>query len=368
MEPGSEVRAAQRHVLDDHTRAVRRVRLPTQHTSFVGRDTELAEVIRLLETERAVAITGIPGVGKTRLAIESARRAADFFDDGVWFIARRDDTELGTTILETMRIAPSADAGATAMDQVCAYLSTMSVLLVLDSRSGSGGRRGRPGDNDIDILLRQCAAVTVLAVGAPSGVDGEHELTVHPLPVIRPTARCHLRIVCSSTEYEVPADSSTPDPTIGPTSTVSVARWAGYPSVWSSPPRAPRPSPSPRSPDFFASRMACHGVHTIAEYLTELGSFTMLDRAGDISCPTFIVESHGDPVGGQGKTLFDALTVERKQLYAPAKSTGVSGHCGGLGQRVWDDVVYDWLDGVLADRTAAASHPASAPTAIGERR
>lgn len=120
--------------------------------------------------------------------------------------------------------------------------------------------------------------------------------------------------------------------------------------------------------DFFASRMACHGVHTIAEYLTELGSFTMLDRAGDISCPTFIVESHGDPVGGQGKTLFDALTVERKQLYAPAKSTGVSGHCGGLGQRVWDDVVYDWLDGVLADRTAAASHPASAPTAIGERR
>lgn len=105
--------------------------------------------------------------------------------------------------------------------------------------------------------------------------------------------------------------------------------------------------------------MACHGVHTIAEYLTELGSFTMLDRAGDISCPTFIVESHGDPVGGQGKTLFDALTVERKQLYAPAKSTGVSGHCGGLGQRVWADVVYDWLDGVLADRTAAASHPAS---------
>ena len=183
VEPGSEVRAAQRHVLDDHTRAVRRVRLPTQHTSFVGRDTELAEVIRLLETERAVAITGIPGVGKTRLAIESARRAADFFDDGVWFIACRDDTELGTTILETMRIAPSADAGATAMDQVCAYLSTMSVLLVLDSRSDSDGRRGRPGDNDIDILLRQCAAVTVLAVGAPSGVDGEHELTVHPLPV-----------------------------------------------------------------------------------------------------------------------------------------------------------------------------------------
>lgn len=437
VEPGTEVRAAQRHVLDDHTRAVRRVRLPTQHTSFVGRDTELAEVIRLLETERAVAITGIPGVGKTRLAIESARRAADFFDDGVWFIARRDDTELGTTILETMRIAPSADAGATAMDQVCAYLSTMSVLLVLDSRSGSDGRRGRPGDNDIDILLRQCAAVTVLAVGAPSWLfrptadDRPRPTIVMPCGYDSTAesgwgfAQGALARGYNVLSVEGPGQGSTlindriyfrPDyevvlsqildwlgtvPDVDNRRLVAQGRsFAGYliprgvagesrvaamicdpaqpdmgakiPAGWKGRIAAPLMTVlgriSRERADFFASRMACHGVHTIAEYLTELGSFTMLDRAGDISCPTFIVESHGDPVGGPGKTLFDALTVERKQLYAPAKSTGVSGHCGGLGQRVWDDVVYDWLDGVLADRTAAASHPASAPTAIGERR
>ncbi|MFW0794523.1 alpha/beta hydrolase [Gordonia sp. CPCC 205515] len=115
--------------------------------------------------------------------------------------------------------------------------------------------------------------------------------------------------------------------------------------------------------DFFGSRMACHGVTTIADYFTELKRYTVLDRAHQITCSTIIVESSGDPVGGQGKTLFDALTVERKELCAPDPSTGLSGHCGGIGQRVWDAVVYDWLDTVLADRVTAES-----TTTVGGRR
>ncbi len=122
--------------------------------------------------------------------------------------------------------------------------------------------------------------------------------------------------------------------------------------------------------DFFGARMACHGVHTIADYFAELKTFTMLDKASEIICPTMIVESHGDPVGGQGKTLYNALTVAEKELFAPDPSTGVAGHCGGLGQRVWDEVVYDWLDTVLAARTVVApltAAPATTDT-IGGRR
>ena len=185
VEPGAQVRAAQLHVLDDHSRAVRRVRLPSQHTSFVGRETELSMVVGLLDAERAVAITGIPGVGATRLAIEAARRAADSFDDGVWYIGLRGDADVATTITETMRIQPSADAG-TALDQVCNHLSAMSVLLVLDRVSESELVRDGLVDKDIDTILRRCAAVTVLAVGVPSGVDGEHVVTVHPLPTEAP--------------------------------------------------------------------------------------------------------------------------------------------------------------------------------------
>ncbi|MFW0794522.1 BTAD domain-containing putative transcriptional regulator [Gordonia sp. CPCC 205515] len=215
VEPGTEVRAAQRLVLDDHSRAVRHIRLPSQHTSFVGRDTELAEVIRLLESERAVSLTGIPGVGKTRLAIEAARRAADVFDDGVWYIPRRDDTDDATAILETMRIQPSAEF-PTAIDQVCTHLSSMSALLVLDGRPSIDQQKPL-GDNDIDTVLQRCAAVTVLCVGERSGVDGEHAVTVHPLPIESPGGDApspaqHLlidRIRAATGHLEVGADERT---------------------------------------------------------------------------------------------------------------------------------------------------------------
>ncbi|AZG46491.1 AfsR/SARP family transcriptional regulator [Gordonia insulae] len=183
MDPGDEVRTAHRGVLDDHSRAVRRVHLPSQHTSFVGRDTELAELVRLLESERAISVTGIAGVGKTRLALEAARRAADSFDDGVWFIRRSADggttTDHATAILATLRVQPSPDF-PTALDQVCAHLSTMSALLVLDGRA-------HPQDTDVaDAILQRCAAVTILGAGDPLGVEGEHVVTVHPLPVDGP--------------------------------------------------------------------------------------------------------------------------------------------------------------------------------------
>lgn len=180
MDPGDELRAAHRSVLDDHSRTVRRIHLPSQHTSFVGRDHELAELVRLLGSERAISITGIPGVGKTRLALEAARRAADSFDDGVWFIPRRTGTDDAGAILATMRVQPSADA-PTALDQVCAHLSTMSALLVLDGAPPDTA--DAPAPNVVDAILQRCAAVTVLGVGAPLGVEGEHVVTVHPLPV-----------------------------------------------------------------------------------------------------------------------------------------------------------------------------------------
>src|SRR6516225_4850568 len=59
--------------------------LRPQTTSFIGRESELDEVQAAVKAHRLVTLTGVGGVGKTRLALEVAARLADEFPDGVWF-------------------------------------------------------------------------------------------------------------------------------------------------------------------------------------------------------------------------------------------------------------------------------------------
>jgi len=66
----------------------RKYNLPAQVTSFVGREQEVKEVKRLLETARLLTLTGPGGVGKTRLATTAAAELAqaDGFEDGIYFV------------------------------------------------------------------------------------------------------------------------------------------------------------------------------------------------------------------------------------------------------------------------------------------
>jgi len=59
--------------------------LRPQLTSFIGRESEVAELQAAVKAHRLVTLTGVGGVGKTRLALEVAARLADEFPDGVWF-------------------------------------------------------------------------------------------------------------------------------------------------------------------------------------------------------------------------------------------------------------------------------------------
>ena len=60
--------------------------LPVQVTSFVGRDVEVKELIELVRAHRLVTLTGVGGVGKTRLAVQVAAELAAEFPDGVWLV------------------------------------------------------------------------------------------------------------------------------------------------------------------------------------------------------------------------------------------------------------------------------------------
>ena len=86
LEPGPELRRLQEAILahDPAIAAVpvdrrRRGNLPAPSTSFVGREDELGQVAELLREHRLVTLTGPPGVGKSRLAVETARSLEDAF-------------------------------------------------------------------------------------------------------------------------------------------------------------------------------------------------------------------------------------------------------------------------------------------------
>jgi hypothetical protein len=60
--------------------------LPVPMTSFVGRDAEVIEVVGLVHTRRVVTLTGVGGVGKTRLALQVAAAVLPEFGDGAWLV------------------------------------------------------------------------------------------------------------------------------------------------------------------------------------------------------------------------------------------------------------------------------------------
>jgi hypothetical protein len=70
--------------------------------------------------------------------------------------------------------------------------------------------------------------------------------------------------------------------------------------------------------------------------------------AKDISCPTLLTMAEGDPIGARAPKLFDALTVDRRELLRFTDAEGCGGHCEGMGRRLYHQRVYDWLDETLA--------------------
>ncbi|HLK02776.1 MAG TPA: LuxR C-terminal-related transcriptional regulator, partial [Streptosporangiaceae bacterium] len=150
-------------------------------TPFIGRRTELAQVIRLLGTARLVTLLGPGGVGKTRLALRTAHGVADQFPDGVCLIelSGLTDPELLPHTVATALGLAELD-GKTRIDVLLNHARGRSQLLIFDTCEHLIDACAMLAD----ALLRESAGVKVLATSRqPLDVPGEHTYALGPLPV-----------------------------------------------------------------------------------------------------------------------------------------------------------------------------------------
>ena len=155
--------------------------LPARSTSFLGREQEMADVMALLSNVRLLTLTGVGGVGKTRLAIQVADRVASKHPDGVWFIefaALTDPGAVGHTVAGVLGVTQRP--GRSIEQSVMDALRGRHLLLVFDNCEHL--------IETIALLVQQIAAncphVTVFATSREAlAIDGEQIWPVSPLDV-----------------------------------------------------------------------------------------------------------------------------------------------------------------------------------------
>src|SRR5271155_70330 len=134
------------------------LRPPT--TSFIGRESEVAELQTTLKAHRLVTLTGVGGVGKTRLALEVAARLVDEFPDGVWFFelaAVTDPASVPDAVAAVLGI--TQQPGMSVSESVAAALEGRMRLLVFDNCEHV---RDAAADL-VESILSQSATVRILA-------------------------------------------------------------------------------------------------------------------------------------------------------------------------------------------------------------
>ncbi|WP_328791233.1 MULTISPECIES: ATP-binding protein [unclassified Streptomyces] len=156
--------------------------LPSELGRFIGRGGELAEVGRLLECSRLVTVTGVGGVGKSRLVLAAARAAAEGsqerYCDGAWLAELatvRDPALLELALAEALELT---DHTTRPLRTVLAeHLVGRRLLLVLDGFE----QLVEECADLVRELLRRCPGLRVLAAGRrPLDLDGESVFPLAP--------------------------------------------------------------------------------------------------------------------------------------------------------------------------------------------
>ena len=155
--------------------------LPTTANSFVGRQEELAWVIEALQASRLVTVTGVGGVGKTRLALQVAAELLPRFPDGAW-LCELASAASGDDLVQVVAssLGVSLRPEMTMVESIVDFLGPRRLLMVLDNCEHL-----LEGAADLaEAVLAAAPGVRVLATSREGlGVHGEQVRPLRSLPV-----------------------------------------------------------------------------------------------------------------------------------------------------------------------------------------
>jgi predicted ATPase/DNA-binding XRE family transcriptional regulator len=155
-------------------------RLPRPVTLLLGREREIEQIAALISQPdlRVLTLTGIGGVGKTRLATEAAREVEASYPDGVAFVGLASLSDPALFVPTVLRSLGQGEAeGRSAGEALIQHLRERRLLLVLDNFE-----QLLDAAPAVATLVEECPWLTVLVTSrAPLRVRGEREYAVPPL-------------------------------------------------------------------------------------------------------------------------------------------------------------------------------------------
>jgi predicted ATPase/class 3 adenylate cyclase len=155
--------------------------LPSPLTSFVGRESEVHRVAALVRSHRLVTLIGPGGTGKTRLAVEVARRFVDTFRDGNFFVDLSpimDAQLIPDSIASALRLVPER-SGRPVLEILKEHLRDRTALLVIDNFE-----QVRAGADTVAVLLSAAPRIRALVTSrAPLSLSGEQTFPVPPMGI-----------------------------------------------------------------------------------------------------------------------------------------------------------------------------------------
>jgi predicted ATPase/class 3 adenylate cyclase len=197
--------------------------LPLQHNVLVGRVEELARNAQALDASPVVTLTGVGGVGKTRLALQVAAEVLPRFKDGAWFCelaSVRDPDRVADEVAGVFQV--SARPGMSLEESLVAFFSDQSLLLVLDNCE----HLLRPVAALVARIEGACPGVKVLATSREGlNVRGEQIMVVPSLGVPEEGAGLEVLAACEAVQlFTDRARAVKADFSVDPTNAEGVAQ------------------------------------------------------------------------------------------------------------------------------------------------